>query len=195
VAVKRAGVERREAYWSAAARDCGKARGKITAMRQRETHVCSRNASRAPWRKAPERTRRIPCARAVRCARAGIAPTHTLSTASDGSRRRRVVERVSVLQALLARFREKGRALGVRELQTLAVKGNFLSHRERWSAFRPSRECARTSCVPCRLAPNNVSDNFYCYKPAYYILKCRQAQPHRCARVLCLESLLKIHAN
>ena len=34
VAVKRAGVERREAYWSAAARDCGKARGKITAMRE-----------------------------------------------------------------------------------------------------------------------------------------------------------------
>ena len=27
-AVKRVGVERREAYWSAAARDCGKARGK-----------------------------------------------------------------------------------------------------------------------------------------------------------------------
>ena len=28
VAVKRAGMEGREAYWSAAARDCGKARGK-----------------------------------------------------------------------------------------------------------------------------------------------------------------------
>jgi len=50
-----------------------------------ETHVCSRNASRAPWRKAPERTRWIPCARAVRCARAAIAPTHTLSTASNGT--------------------------------------------------------------------------------------------------------------
>ena len=34
-AVKRAGVERREAYWSAAARDCGKARGKITVMRDK----------------------------------------------------------------------------------------------------------------------------------------------------------------
>ena len=67
----------------------------------------------APWRKAPERTRRFPCARAVRCARAGLAPTHTLSTASDGARRRRVVERVSVLQALL-----KGRALGVRDQTT-----------------------------------------------------------------------------
>jgi len=34
-AVKRVGVERREAYWSAAARDCGKARGKITVMRDK----------------------------------------------------------------------------------------------------------------------------------------------------------------
>ena len=34
VAVKRAGMEGREAYWSAAARDCGKARGKITVMRE-----------------------------------------------------------------------------------------------------------------------------------------------------------------
>ena len=53
------------------ARDCGKAREKITVReRQRETRMCSRNASRAPWRKAPQRTRWIPCARAVRCARA-----------------------------------------------------------------------------------------------------------------------------
>ena len=37
-AVKRVGVERREAYWSAAARDCGKARGKITVVRETMAH-------------------------------------------------------------------------------------------------------------------------------------------------------------
>ena len=51
---KHAGVERREAYWSAAARDCGKAREKNHSHERdkRETHVCSRNTSRAQWRKA-----------------------------------------------------------------------------------------------------------------------------------------------
>ena len=38
VAVKRAGMEGREAYWSAAARDCGKARGKITVVRETMAH-------------------------------------------------------------------------------------------------------------------------------------------------------------
>ena len=39
-----------------------------------EMHKCPR----APWKKAPtrERTRSIPCAKAVRCARAAVAPTH-----------------------------------------------------------------------------------------------------------------------
>ena len=63
--------------------------------------MCSRIASRAPWRKAPERTRWIPCARAVRCARAAIAPTHTLSTASDGASERSSA--VSVLHTLSLR--------------------------------------------------------------------------------------------
>ena len=40
VAVKRAGVERREAYWSAAARDCGKAREKTTVMRETKGDAC-----------------------------------------------------------------------------------------------------------------------------------------------------------
>ena len=62
VVVKRAGMERREADWSAAAR----AR-RATAERHagkthsRETHVCSlqrcRRARGAQWRKAPERRR------------------------------------------------------------------------------------------------------------------------------------------
>ena len=38
-----------------------------------EMQECPRGA---PWRKAPERTRSIPCAKAARCARAAIAPTH-----------------------------------------------------------------------------------------------------------------------
>ena len=37
---------------------------------------CCRRARGALWRKAPERIRSIPCAKAVRCARAAIAPTH-----------------------------------------------------------------------------------------------------------------------
>ena len=38
-----------------------------------EMQECPRGA---PWRKAIERTRSIPCAKAARCARAAIAPTH-----------------------------------------------------------------------------------------------------------------------
>ena len=40
VAVKREGMEGREAYWSAAARDCGKARGKIIVVRETKGHAC-----------------------------------------------------------------------------------------------------------------------------------------------------------
>ena len=62
VAVKRAGMEGREAYWSAAARDCGKARGKITVVRETKGHACLLPECQrgAPWRKAPERTRWMP---------------------------------------------------------------------------------------------------------------------------------------
>ena len=110
VAVKRAGVERREAYWSAAARDCGKARGKITAMRQRETNVCSRNASMHHGGKHLSGLEVSVCEGGAVCACRDRTDAHV----EHGERRsaRSVVERVSV-QALLARFCEKGRALGV----------------------------------------------------------------------------------
>ena len=87
---KHAGVERREAYWSAAARDCGKAREK--------NHSHERDACVLPeyqqgtMEESTERTRWIPCAGAVRSARAAIAPTHTLSTASNGKRARAHLE-------------------------------------------------------------------------------------------------------
>ena len=50
-------------------------------VRSLEMQECPRGA---PWRKAPERARSIPCAKAARCARVAIAPT-TLSTLSDGA--------------------------------------------------------------------------------------------------------------
>jgi hypothetical protein len=40
VAVERAGVEKREADWSAAARDCGKAREKTTVVRDKKGDAC-----------------------------------------------------------------------------------------------------------------------------------------------------------
>ena len=74
VAVKRAGMEGREAYWSAAARDCGKARGKITDVRKTKGVPAGHHGGKhlsgldgCQW---------IPCASAVRCARAAIEPTH-----------------------------------------------------------------------------------------------------------------------
>ena len=74
VAVKRAGMEGREAYWSAAARDCGKAREKITDVRKTKGVPAGHHGGKhlsgldgCQW---------IPCASAVRCARAAIEPTH-----------------------------------------------------------------------------------------------------------------------
>ena len=42
-------------------------------VRSLEMQECPRGA---PWRKAPERARSIPCAKAARCARVAIAPMH-----------------------------------------------------------------------------------------------------------------------
>ena len=81
VAVKRAGMEGREAYWSAAARDCGKAREKITDVRKTKGVPAGHHGGKhlsgldgCQW---------IPCARAVRVQRSH---RRTLSTASDGAR-------------------------------------------------------------------------------------------------------------
>ena len=87
---KHAGVERREAYWSAAARDCGKARGK--------NHSHERDKGRrtcAPGMPAGHHGGkhlsgldgfRVRGRCGVRVQRSH--PTHTLSTASDGARAR-----------------------------------------------------------------------------------------------------------
>ena len=82
---KHAGVERREAYWSAAARDCGKERGKNHSHETKGDACVLPEYQQGTMEESTERTRWIPCARAVRSARAAIAPTHTLSTASDGT--------------------------------------------------------------------------------------------------------------
>ena len=95
VAVKRAGMEGREAYWSAAARDCGKARGK-NHSRERDNgtpRMCAPGV-RAGHHGGKQLSELdgcqwIPCARAVRCARAAIAPTHV----EHGERRSRATER------------------------------------------------------------------------------------------------------
>ena len=95
VAVKRAGMEGREAYWSAAARDCGKARGK-NHSRERDNgtpRMCAPGV-RAGHHGGTQLSgldgcQWIPCARAVRCARAAIAPTHV----EHGERRSRATER------------------------------------------------------------------------------------------------------
>ncbi len=60
VAVKRAGVERREVDWSAAARDCGKARGEKTTV-VRETkgeRMCAPSGvlQESPWSTLEEST-------------------------------------------------------------------------------------------------------------------------------------------
>jgi hypothetical protein len=72
--------------------------------------VCSRNASRAPWRKAPERTRWIPCARAVRCARAAIAPDAHVEHGERATERVVARERARALK----RFRTCESLLGAR---------------------------------------------------------------------------------
>ena len=71
MAVKRTRVERKKADWSAAARARARlGRHDMCSLRRR------RSARGAPWRKAPERTRSIPRAKAAQCARVAIAPTH-----------------------------------------------------------------------------------------------------------------------
>jgi hypothetical protein len=63
--------------------------------------VCSRNASRAPWRKAPERTRwnmDSVCEGGAVCACSDRTDA-TLSTASDGARASRGARGVHVLLA------------------------------------------------------------------------------------------------
>ena len=85
VAAKRAGAERREADFCRRATE-EKQRKKTTVVRETKGGVGARacvlpamqKCPRAPWKKAPtrERTRSIPCAKAVRCARAAVAPTH-----------------------------------------------------------------------------------------------------------------------
>ena len=62
VAVKRAGMEGREAYWSAAARDCGKARGKNHSReRDKGTRMCAPGVPAGHnGGKATERTRWMP---------------------------------------------------------------------------------------------------------------------------------------
>jgi hypothetical protein len=73
---KNAEVERREAYWSAAARDCGKERGKNHSHeRDKGRRMCAPGIPQGSMEESTERTRWIPCARAVRSARAAIAPT------------------------------------------------------------------------------------------------------------------------
>ena len=81
VAVKRAGMEGREAYWSAAARDCGKARGKNHSReRDKGTRMCAPGVpaghNGGTQLSGLDGCQWIPCARAVRCASAAIAPTH-----------------------------------------------------------------------------------------------------------------------
>jgi hypothetical protein len=59
---------------------------KITVMRETKGDACVLpEYQQGTMEESTERTRWIPCARAVRSARAAIAPTHTLSTASDGT--------------------------------------------------------------------------------------------------------------
>ena len=101
VAVKRAGMEGREAYWSAAARDCGKAREKITDVRKTKGVPAGHHGGKhlsgldgCQW---------IPCARAVRVQRSH---RRTLSTASDGARTERDETRARVLHSQVLKFEE-----------------------------------------------------------------------------------------
>ena len=101
VAVKRAGMEGREAYWSAAARDCGKARGK-NHSRERDNgtpRMCAPGV-RAGHHGGTQLSgldgcQWIPCARAVRCARAAIAPTHVEHGERRSERQRRAINHSS----------------------------------------------------------------------------------------------------
>ena len=101
VAVKRAGMEGREAYWSAAARDCGKARGKNHSReRDNGTPCMCAPGVRAGHHGGTQLSgldgcQWIPCARAVRSARAAIAPTHVARRATEPRHARSAKRRAS----------------------------------------------------------------------------------------------------